>query len=251
MQAAARLVGEHHSAQRGSSMGKDGAKSDWLCKSCKGSDGKPFRNRGTRTECFKCHIGKGACFAGAVQAGNVGGAARPARANDGPKAAEIVAKQALQQKRAMQQQHIAELKELRGELAALREQAKAVEAGKPAATPAAVVGMDVDVEQQACAALDEAVTAAKLALDDFKGLSGGVRACIPNFEVQLRARQEAYDSALESRRSANPLKQQLAVAESWHSRASKRLLAAKSALEAKQKQFTELQAEIDKQKESI
>ena len=37
-------------------------KTDWLCKSCKGRDGKPFRNRGFRVQCHSCGLSKGACF---------------------------------------------------------------------------------------------------------------------------------------------------------------------------------------------
>ena len=47
-------------------MAPPAPKLEWLCRSCKGRDGKAFRNHGTRTTCFKCRVAKGACFAGAV-----------------------------------------------------------------------------------------------------------------------------------------------------------------------------------------
>ena len=129
---AQRLLAEHHSAQRGpgtrrsplshavTSMGSDEEKTAWLCKSCKGPDGKPFQNRGTRKECFKCKVGKGACFAGAVGDGTSKRTSNHTRgtrqANSRPSAADIVAKQALQQKREMEQQ----LQQLRSELAEVK-----------------------------------------------------------------------------------------------------------------------------------
>ncbi|CAK0816831.1 unnamed protein product, partial [Prorocentrum cordatum] len=34
----------------------------WTCKSCKDHDGKPFKNKGFRTSCFKCNLAKGVVF---------------------------------------------------------------------------------------------------------------------------------------------------------------------------------------------
>ena len=35
---------------------------EWMCKSCVGRDGKPWRNFGHRDTCFKCNLKKGVCF---------------------------------------------------------------------------------------------------------------------------------------------------------------------------------------------
>ena len=53
----------HHGSAIGS-MAPQEKKHDWLCKSCKGADGKPFCNFGFRLVCKHCNIGKGSCFGG-------------------------------------------------------------------------------------------------------------------------------------------------------------------------------------------
>ena len=63
--AAVRRLDQHH----GSSAGKMSAsKPDWLCKACKGADGKPYRNLGFRSQCRLCSIAKGSCFGANVVA---------------------------------------------------------------------------------------------------------------------------------------------------------------------------------------
>lgn len=59
-----RVLGNHHG---GGMAGKDRSKVDWLCKTCKGKDGKPHRNFGFRTECLVCGLAKGVCFKSKVE----------------------------------------------------------------------------------------------------------------------------------------------------------------------------------------
>ena len=47
----------------------DVGKADWLCKSCVGRNGEPFRNHGHRTACFMCRLSKGVCFGKKVEPG--------------------------------------------------------------------------------------------------------------------------------------------------------------------------------------
>ena len=65
--AAVRRLSNHHGSSPGKAM-SGWEKPDWHCKSCKGADHKPYRNKGFRAECRICRIGKGACFGGNVAA---------------------------------------------------------------------------------------------------------------------------------------------------------------------------------------
>ena len=66
--AAARRLDRHHGSSSGGQMATSQRKPDWLCKSCKGVDGKPFRTFGSKAECWKCKIQKGHCFLRNVEA---------------------------------------------------------------------------------------------------------------------------------------------------------------------------------------
>ena len=94
-------------------------KADWLCKFCKGRDGKSFRNFGHRTACRTCNIAKGSCFAGNVEKGPPGGspslAVRQVRQQ---RADEATAKKARQKED--------ELAKIKAELRRRDEQLKAV-----------------------------------------------------------------------------------------------------------------------------
>ena len=39
---------------------------DWLCRLCKGKDGKQFQNFSWRSSCKMCRVAKGKCFGGKV-----------------------------------------------------------------------------------------------------------------------------------------------------------------------------------------
>ena len=50
----------------------------WLCRSCKGPDGTPWRNRADNKKCFKCHILKTHVHLRVAGAGAGGGGGRQA-----------------------------------------------------------------------------------------------------------------------------------------------------------------------------
>ena len=61
---AVRLLFKHHGSSIGTMVQKE--KQMWLCKTCKGSDGKHYRNNAFRLSCHICGVGKGSCFGGPV-----------------------------------------------------------------------------------------------------------------------------------------------------------------------------------------
>ena len=73
-------------------------KEDWTCKTCEGKGGKKFVNFGSRSSCLRCGLSKGACF------GAKAPPSAPAKSSSGarPRAEDIVAKRALEEKRSRQ-----------------------------------------------------------------------------------------------------------------------------------------------------
>ena len=61
---AVQLLISHHGSSIGAMVQKE--KQMWLCKTCKGRDGKQYRNMAFRTACHLCGVGKGSCFGGPV-----------------------------------------------------------------------------------------------------------------------------------------------------------------------------------------
>jgi len=94
-------------------MPGDTPKIDWVCKFCKGQNGQPFRNFGSRSSCFKCNIAKCKCFAKEVP---------------GTRPAQTLAERQVQQQKAADKRGKAanasagasELKQLRQELEVVR-----------------------------------------------------------------------------------------------------------------------------------
>ena len=64
---------------------------DWLCRTCKATDGTPFKNFGSRDACFRCNVAKGKCF-------KVNVAARP------PQAPRALAQRQVSQQRSQQRE---------------------------------------------------------------------------------------------------------------------------------------------------
>jgi hypothetical protein len=259
---ASELLSEHHGTAKcerqmappksqpvapGSGSGPS-AKTHWLCHGCPGSGGCGYYVPRGGIACNSCgHVPPASVSAKRAKAEQPRPQAKEKAAPKGDGSGGAKLKEAL----AAKEKAEAKVKTEAKASAALRERIKTLEAGVPATPAAAASSMEVDAEHPAAATLDSAVADAKAALDDFKGLSARVQQCVPDFQQQLVRRQEEYDAALESRRSANPLKQQLNVAEQWHTRVSKRLAAAKTAVEAKQAERAEVEEAIVKLATSV
>ncbi len=155
-------------------------KADWLCKSCTGWDGKPFRNYGHRTQCHRCHIHKGACFGKNVDSG-------PPRSG-----ATLAEKQVLQ--REVDEKYAKKLKQKDVELARLREQLRSRQ------PPAAGVATGADGD----AAEDDTEQDLQDLRDHIKALEK-----MPGGEILLAEKKAELDSALQKRRAAKPVRQQL------------------------------------------
>ena len=132
---------------------------DWLCKSCIGKNGLPFRNHGCRIHCHLCKLAKGSCFGRKAQ----------------PRPEDIVAKRALDKQRAAERTHAAELKKLKEELAEARKAAVPAKEGSASAQGT----MELDGEGPPAGAansdLDAAVAAARDKLKKVKDLPDPAR----------------------------------------------------------------------------
>ena len=220
----------------GSSPGaRSQAKDDWLCKSCVGKDGTPYRNFGSRMHCNACKVAKGSCFGKQAE----------------PRAADIVAKRALEEKRALEQRHAQEVKRLKDELADARK-ASCPSTAEPASA-AMALGIDTGASSGSeHLALDAAVARAKEKLKKLKELpselrdhvAGGYDACCSKVQDELLAAQA-------SRRAANPLKKRLEGAEAHKHRMAKKLADEKATLEKQEARLAELNKLVESQKAAI
>ena len=221
-------------------------KEDWTCKTCDGKNGKKFVNFGSRNSCLRCGLSKGVCFGAKVLL------ASPAKSSiraQPPKAADIVAKRALEEKRALERKHAQEVKQLKDELAEIRKSAST----KADAGPVAQGPMDLDGEgEPAATALTAAVDRAREKLarlkeipEDLRDLvAGGFEACCNRLQGELADAQTA-------RRAANPLKKQVAGAEAYKARMEKKVSDEKTALQQCEAQLADIQTKVHSQKAAV
>ncbi len=178
---AASALSQHHGTAMAPNGHRDQPKADWLCKSCKGRDDKPFRNFGHRAACHKCHVSKGSCFWKRVAPG-------PPRSGT-----TLAERQVLQQK--IDEKYAQRIRQKDTELARLKERLRKQEeatAGSVAASSAQEEpkdGTDDDAEQ----------------LKEHVKMLGK----IPGTEVVLAEKQALLEAALQRRRAAKPVRQQL------------------------------------------
>ena len=177
---ASSALAQHHGTAMAPPCHKESPKADWYCKSCKGRDGKPFRNFGHRAECHLCHISKGSCFWKKIDPG-------PPRA--GPTFAE---RQVLQQK--LDEKYAKKLQQKDAELARLKEQLR--KRGDTAG------GEDASTEQEEAKEDIEA---------ELEQLKAHVKALekIPGAEVVLAEKQAELEAAVQKRQAARPVRQRL------------------------------------------
>ena len=164
----------------------------WLCKSCKGPDGSPWRTWSDKTKCHKCKLSKTACYlknaAGGTGSPTV--SARGGKGGGGGSGPVAVAKGELDKLKAQ----VAKLSEpdkdkraLEAELKRVREELQAVKAGQGLlADPTAGQPADGDAE------LD-------LLREHIKALTG-----IPGVEDALAAKQGLLAQKLQTKREAKP-----------------------------------------------
>lgn len=110
------MLQRHHGAGMAA---RDGSrKDDWLCKRCKDSDGRPFKNFGSRDACMRCKVDKGRSCGGKPPSTKPPSERRPnfaegqerrAKADDARQKVEAKAKKAEAEAKALRQE-VAELK---------------------------------------------------------------------------------------------------------------------------------------------
>ena len=155
-------------------------KPDWFCKSCKGRDGRPFRNFGHRSDCHLCNISKGICFGSKVVAGP-------------PRSGGTFAERQVLLQRA-DEKHTKQIQQKNAELARLKAQLRGHEvvAGSEGASPTqddAKESCDIDVEQ----------------LREHIKLLGNINGA----EAVLAEKKAQLEAALQRRWDAKPVRQQL------------------------------------------
>lgn len=231
MQAARKIVETHHgggTAMHASTRSKD----DWLCKSCQGPDGTAFRNFGSRTECKKCRVHKGAVFgkkADVVQ----------------PRATPTLAERQVKQQRE-HETHAKTIKKKDDELAALRAEIRKRDAqtgGAATSGGAATAGSPTDNATD----LDLELTTAQQSLDAVARLETVAKAvCFPG-EGQWEAKVNELKTKLEEckarKRGLLSLPEQLKRAEVYEDRMAKKTAAMGKKIEDMAKAMLELQAE--------
>ena len=187
---------------------------DWTCKSCKGPDGKSYRNFGFRKECNLCKLQKGSCCAGKVPAASPVQRTLAARQIHAQKKDE---QQQQQQKKARQkeQQLLQELKLAKQKISDLEQAQKRPSDDEVEEAPRA--------EQTSLAEL-ERKKKVYAELDD--------SARVAEYEERIKARKS-------SEFAATPVHEQLRRAEKECTRCSRALDKAKGMHEDLQKQLLE------------
>jgi hypothetical protein len=238
-----RLLAHHGSA---SSMAPPLASTHWECRKC-----QCWAPRGGHTYCNQCGHAPPASVtalrgkADAVEKGkgNGGGQAKEKGKGKGSNDAKVL--KALEAKAAAEAKaKVAEKahKALLAEVSRLTAEAKSKDKGD------VPVAMDTDASTPA---LDSAVAQARDELKQMQAFSEFNRSLIPEFDGKLELAQQKLSLALDARRAANPLKQQLENTEAHQARTSKRLQKAKDDMHGKVEALEEAQKAVDKQKATI
>ena len=211
------------------------SKEDWLCKSCTGRNGLPYRNKGFRLECNLCKVAKGSCFGKKAE----------------PRAEDVVAKRALEEKRAMERKHAEEIKALKQQLA---EGQRRGPADSSVSAGAATGEMDLDDEGSPVDfnELDAAVACARDKLKKLKELPEDLRDLVQGGFAECCSKlQEKLANAQVTRRAANPLTKQLEGAEAHKARMEKRLADEKATLSRQEARLEDLRKQIELQKTAV
>ena len=226
--------GNNRSSDHGrKSCGGDPAKDDWLCKSCVGKDGTPYRNHGFRTQCNMCKIAKGSCFGKKAE----------------PRAADIVAKRSLEEKQAAERRHELEIKKLKEELAVARKTSPAAGTAATASSGMELQGAESSAVTPGNSELDAAVVQARERLKKLKELPAELRDLVAGgYETCCTKVQEEFAAAQAARRAANPINKQLESAEAHKKRMEKKVADEKALLQKREAQLAELNKEIESQK---
>ena len=246
---AERLLRSHHGGGMPPGTGRKACndkkeatpKDDWLCKTCTGKDGLPFRNKGFRMQCLVCKVEKGACF---------GKKASPQASSDARlRAEDIVAKRALAEKRSLEHKHALEVKQLKDELAEVRK------SGSTQAAPSSDAACHMDLEgedEPATVALTAAVERAREKLTKLKQLPVELRSLVEGgFDACCNKVQQELADAQAARRAANPLKKQVAGAEAFKARMEKKLADEKAMLSQQEVLLADITDKINKQKVAV
>ncbi len=217
-------------------------KADWQCKSCTNRAGKPWRNAGSLTTCGSCHIHKGASFGQVVVRGPGESPTSSTRQREVAKESDVVKELAAMR---------AELKKANAANAKLE---AAMAAGPSAASAAAGAPMEQDSDSDGTGSLNAAIAQARAKLKDVESLPESVRPYIGGeggYDGLVTAARGELQSALAARRAANPLKKQLEGAEVHQQKMARRLADAKSFLQNREDERTQILKQIEIQKAAV
>ena len=152
---------------------RDGKRSDWLCKSCEGADGKPAKNFAFRTACLWCKRLKSACFLQHADGAAVKGAGRTFAERQVQKAAAAD----------------------KSELAALQKKVASLEAAAKKKAPLAAADDDEAANEcEDAASQIEQLQSAVQQMEAHKKLPG-VAATLVGLQAELAAARQRRDAA--------------------------------------------------------
>ena len=197
-------------------------KADWLCKLCKGPDGKQFRNRGSRAACFKCNIAKGSCFGG--KAPEKGGC--PSVSSAEKKSLEARDK---------------EIKDLKNQLKAEKEKKTSTLSNEGTGAK------DSDQPAQ----FKEALEALRNDIKFLESLSESQRAMVQDYEAKLAAKKGELKGIQERERNGKPLEVRVENSRRWVSHCKETLERHRKSLGSLEEKLRELNQQVESKRKQV